>query len=159
MKKSLAAFGAVALISGGAVGNVAHASPVQNPDDRESVTTLAPGQSFTVSEEEWTSIATEPETSKTEGLEDRAIMQANTPAPACVNAVVEWGFVQVYNNCGFDVRVKVVLAFGPDSACHLVVDGTRHNISPAFGRIDRGGDVLDVEESSRNPSAMCTAES
>lgn len=65
------------------------------------------------------------------------MQQANTPAPACVNAVVEKGFIQVYNNCGFDVRVKVVLAFAPDSACNLVVDGTRHNISPAYGRIDR----------------------
>lgn len=62
---------------------------------------------------------------------------ANDLAPACVNAVREWGFVQVYNNCGFDIRVKVVLAFGPDSACHVVVNGTRHNIAPAYGRIDR----------------------
>ncbi|WP_459589018.1 hypothetical protein [Corynebacterium camporealensis] len=61
----------------------------------------------------------------------------STTAPACVNAVAEWGFVQVYNNCGFDVRVKVVMAFAPDSSCNLVIDGTRHNITPALGRIDR----------------------
>ncbi|MEJ5998842.1 hypothetical protein [Corynebacterium sp. H130] len=57
-------------------------------------------------------------------------------APDCIRAQSEWGFVQVYNDCPFDLRVKVIFAFGPDSACKLVVAGTRTNISPHTGRID-----------------------
>ncbi|MCQ9343279.1 hypothetical protein [Corynebacterium kozikiae] len=57
-------------------------------------------------------------------------------APDCINAVPEKGFVQVYNNCDWDMRVKVVFAFSPDSACKLVLAGTRTNISLHLGRID-----------------------
>ena len=100
------------------------------------VDVLSPGESRKISNDEnWTSIITEP--SQQRGGAPTMTTYANDLAPACVNAVREWGFVQVYNNCGFDIRVKVVLAFGPDSACHVVVNGTRHNIAPAYGRIDR----------------------
>lgn len=61
---------------------------------------------------------------------------AGNRAPDCINAVSEWGFVQVYNNCPFDLRVKVVFAFAGDSACKLVVARTRTNIAPHRGRID-----------------------
>ncbi|WP_257161910.1 hypothetical protein [Corynebacterium cystitidis] len=97
---------------------------------------LSPGGSLGVSpDERWESITAvvSPNDYKEAGLTANA---ANL-APTCINAVEEWGFIQVYNRCGFDIRVKVVMAFGPDSPCHIVVDGTRHNISPAFGRIDR----------------------
>lgn len=57
-------------------------------------------------------------------------------APDCINATPEKGFVQVYNNCDWDIRVKVIFAFAPDSSCKLVVAGTRTNISPHIGRID-----------------------
>lgn len=57
-------------------------------------------------------------------------------APDCVRAVSEKGFVQVYNNCEWDLRVKVKMAFSPDSACKLVLAGTRANIAPHTGRID-----------------------
>ncbi|MGV0345996.1 MULTISPECIES: hypothetical protein [Corynebacterium] len=57
-------------------------------------------------------------------------------APDCINAIPEKGFVQVYNHCDWDIRVKVIFAFAPDSACKLVVAGTRTNISPHIGRID-----------------------
>lgn len=57
-------------------------------------------------------------------------------APDCINATPEKGFVQVYNNCDWDIRVKVIFAFAPDSVCKLVVAGTRTNISPHIGRID-----------------------
>ena len=100
------------------------------------VDVLSPGESRKISNDEnWTSIITEP--SQQQRGEPTLTTYANDLAPACVNAVQEWGFVQVYNNCGFDIRVKVVLAFARDSACHVVVDGTRHNIAPALGRIDR----------------------
>ena len=100
------------------------------------VDVLSPGESRKISNDEnWTSIITEP--SQQRGGAPTMTTYANDLAPACVNAVREWGFVQVYNNCGFDIRVKVVLAFGPDSACNVVVNGTRHNIAPAYGRIDR----------------------
>lgn len=62
---------------------------------------------------------------------------ANTPAPACVKAKREGAAIQVYNECDFDVRVKVVMAFSFDSQCRHVVHGTRHNIYTGVGRIDR----------------------
>lgn len=63
---------------------------------------------------------------------------AAVPAPNCIVARAEKGFVQVYNNCGGSdpQRVKVVLAFGPDTQCKSIQPGTRSNVGPAAGRID-----------------------
>lgn len=63
---------------------------------------------------------------------------AAVPAPNCIVARAEKGFIQVYNNCGGDApqRVKVVLAFGPDTQCKSIQPGTRSNIGPALSRID-----------------------
>lgn len=72
----------------------------------------------------------------TDGVGGVGHRNAGDRAPECVNAVPEKGFVQVYNNCPFDVRVKVIFAFGLDSACKLVVAGTRTNISVDKGSID-----------------------
>ncbi len=127
----------MALICGANGTSFAQAETEPQPEREDSITTLSPGEVLDLSQENWSSILTETPTRESGTIETRTMQQANTPAPACVNAVVEKGFIQVYNNCGFDVRVKVVLAFAPDSACNLVVDGTRHNISPAYGRIDR----------------------
>lgn len=114
---------------------LANASEVEGPGSKSEI--LAAGESMRISEDHWESIQTGlPGEEVNSGL-PTGPTSSNTPAPACVNAVVEWGFVQVYNNCGFDVRVKVVMALGLDSPCSLVVNGTRHNISPAAGRIDR----------------------
>ena len=98
------------------------------------VTELAEGDSIRIESQDWETITTE-----RQELEPGIVneMQAVPPSPACIRTEIEKGFVQVYNNCGFDVRVKVTMAFAPDSSCSLVIDGTRHNISPAFGRIDR----------------------
>ena len=59
-------------------------------------------------------------------------------APECINVITEKqkGFIQVQNDCPFNARVKVILTFGPDSSCKLVVAGTRTNISPHLGRVD-----------------------
>lgn len=127
----------MALICGANGTSFAQAETEPQPEREDSITTLSPGEVLDLSQENWSSILTETPTRESGTIENRTMQQANTPAPACVNAVVEKGFIQVYNNCGFDVRVKVVLAFAPDSACNLVVDGTRHSISPAYGRIDR----------------------
>ncbi|GAB3947953.1 hypothetical protein FHE74_10355 [Corynebacterium tapiri] len=61
-----------------------------------------------------------------------------TTAPNCIVAKAEKGFVQVYNNCGGNEpqRIKVTLAFGPDSVCKSIEPGTRSNVGPALGRID-----------------------
>ncbi|MEJ6013704.1 hypothetical protein WG936_07645 [Corynebacterium sp. H127] len=64
------------------------------------------------------------------------ISRAGERAPDCIRAQSEWGFVQVYNDCPFDLRVKVIFAFAADSVCKLVLAGTRTNISPSIGRID-----------------------
>ncbi|WP_146183436.1 hypothetical protein [Corynebacterium liangguodongii] len=105
-------------------------------DASERVRILSSGESMKISNDEpWESIIAElPQTHNAKGA---TTTYAGDLAPSCINAVWEKGFVQVYNNCGFDLRIKVVMAFAPDSACHLVVDGTRHNISFAWGRIDR----------------------
>lgn len=64
------------------------------------------------------------------------LRSAGERAPDCINAIPKKGFIQVYNHCDWDIRVKVIFAFGPDSVCKLVVAGTRTNISPHTGRID-----------------------
>ncbi|MBZ8176409.1 hypothetical protein GP475_10360 [Corynebacterium poyangense] len=64
------------------------------------------------------------------------LRSAGERAPDCINATPEKGFVQVYNHCNWDIHVKVIFAFAPDSGCKLVVAGTRTNISPHIGRID-----------------------
>nr|WP_162933265.1 hypothetical protein [Corynebacterium lactis] len=64
------------------------------------------------------------------------LTRAGERAPDCISARSEWGFVQVYNDCPFDLRVKIIFAFAPDSGCKLVKAGTRTNIAPSRGRID-----------------------
>lgn len=68
------------------------------------------------------------------------LFQVEVPAPNCIEAKVEkGGFIQVYNNCGGSdpQRVKVKIAFGPDTSCKSVQPGTRTNIGPLVsGRID-----------------------
>ncbi len=75
-----------------------------------------------------------------EGWESRAgySSRAAVPAPNCIVAKAEKGFIQVYNNCGGTdpQRVKVVLAFGPDTECKSIEPGTRSNIGLKVGRID-----------------------
>lgn len=139
MRKAVTVLAASAvLLAGNFLVPVASATPVE---DAERVELLHQGESIRVSDQDWLSVSAEdasvsPESTTWRAPATRATRQA-TPAPPCVNAVGEKGFIQVYNNCGFDVRVKVVMAFGPDSACHVVMDGTRHNIAPGVGRIDR----------------------
>ncbi|QPK79276.1 hypothetical protein G7Y31_00655 [Corynebacterium lizhenjunii] len=64
------------------------------------------------------------------------LRSASDRAPDCISAVPEKGFVQVYNHCDWDIRVKVIFAFAADSACKLVIAGTRTNIALHKGRID-----------------------
>lgn len=46
------------------------------------------------------------------------------PPPGCVHGEVvpggEFGIVRVLNNCGTTQRVKVLIAFGPDSECFVI---------------------------------------
>lgn len=130
--RSLLVGGAIsAMLLGGAPAMAADLAPTAPDSENSSTTALQPGESMMIDSQDWAAISTDSDAVPlTAGI-------LGTPAPACVNAVVELGFVQVYNNCGFDVRVKVIMANAPDSACSLVVDGTRHNISPRLGRIDR----------------------
>lgn len=131
VRKVLVGASVLAMSFGGATSFASEAHAVPENSDHSSTATLSPGESMAVSEDDWSTLLTESDEVAPE------IGTLNTPAPACVNAVVEWGFIQVYNNCGFDVRVKVIRAFAPDTSCSLVVDGTRHNIAPNLGRIDR----------------------
>ena len=51
-------------------------------------------------------------------------------APNCIVAKSEKGFIQVYNNCGGTEpqRIKVTLAFAPDTECKSSAPGTRSNV-------------------------------
>lgn len=130
MRKTFLFLSVLGLLGFASPALTASAEPEYSEDgDFSYDETISAGESLKIEENNWDSISVE-----REGVSFRS---AGTLAPACVNAVAEKGFVQVYNNCGFDVRVKVAFAYVPDTSCHLVVDGTRHNISTARGRIDR----------------------
>ena len=94
---------------------------------------LAPGESFRFKEGNSAKITFETD----KDLSKDGIKLTRAVAPDCVYAQKEWGFIQVYNNCGGNepIRVTVTMAFMPDSECKPVWPGTRTNISPAWGRI------------------------
>lgn len=55
------------------------------------------------------------------------------PPPSCVDASVisggDYGTVQVTNNCSTTQRVKVLIAYGPDSECFIIEPaGTRRHV-------------------------------
>lgn len=93
---------------------------------------LAPGEGLQFKEGSKAKIILE--TNK--DLSGDGIKLTNNPAPNCVSAQNEWGFVQVYNNCDVPTRVKVIMAFAGDTKCMVVQPGTRANIGPAIGRVD-----------------------
>ena len=94
---------------------------------------LAPGESFRFKEGNSAKITFETD----KDLSKDGIKLTRAVDPDCVYAQKEWGFIQVYNNCGGNepIRVTVTMAFMPDSECKPVWPGTRTNISPAWGRI------------------------
>lgn len=65
-------------------------------------------------------------------------------APPCVNVSLREEFLtkyeDVWNLCGRTLRVKVIVAWGPDSACHTLGDNGRfthtHGIAGRFDRLD-----------------------
>ena len=75
----------------------------------------------------------------TEGISEARWSRAadSTTAPNCIVAKSEKGFIQVYNNCGGTEpqRIKVTLAFAPDTTCTSIEPGTRANVGPALGGI------------------------
>jgi len=66
--------------------------------------------------------------------------------PSCVDASIvdggEYGTVRVVNNCATTQRVKVLIAFGPDSQCFIIgpADSRSHviddHIGPGHPRFD-----------------------
>lgn len=70
-----------------------------------------------------------------------AVSEQLAPPPRCVTAIEDTGVFTdtliVDNNCNFNVRVKVFVAFGPDSACTNVLAGESFEHSYAsVGRFD-----------------------
>ena len=67
-------------------------------------------------------------------------LAARSPAPTCVSISVHrhWNINHVHlrNDCGYTVRVKVLIAFGPDSACEVLVPTERFTHSHLVGRFD-----------------------
>jgi hypothetical protein len=65
-------------------------------------------------------------------------------APPCVTVSLRTGFLVEYedvrNLCGRVYRVKVIVAWGPDSACHTLYDGQgfthTHGVAGRFDRLE-----------------------
>lgn len=76
-----------------------------------------------------------------DGFLPAEVLPAQTRAPVCMlattdnNLVTNW--VDIYNDCGEEKRVKALIAFGPDSPCFHSFPGTsdRHNF-PRTARFD-----------------------
>jgi hypothetical protein len=70
----------------------------------------------------------------------KAPLGPKAPAPICVSVAVHrhWNINHVHlrNDCGYTVRVKVLIAFGPDSACEVLVPTERFTHSHLVGRFD-----------------------
>jgi hypothetical protein len=71
-------------------------------------------------------------------------VQPLTLAPPCAEVRLRSSFLTEYedvtNLCGRVLRLKVIVAFGPDSACHTVDDGHSlthtHGIAGRFDRLE-----------------------
>ncbi|WP_143261344.1 hypothetical protein [Allokutzneria sp. NRRL B-24872] len=64
---------------------------------------------------------------------------AATSAPSCVTwKNNQWKMrIEVTNRCKTTRKVKIVVAFGPDSACWTYKPGQRHDLYGPSGRVDR----------------------
>ena len=61
-------------------------------------------------------------------------------APMCVSARKNGRSVEVQNNCGHDLRIKVIMAFDRDTQCHFVKAGEKKAVNSRynpFGGVDR----------------------
>jgi hypothetical protein len=59
-------------------------------------------------------------------------------APSCVQVErVGEHRVNLYNRCGYNVRVKVIIAWGPDSSCIPINAGGQTWVKWTFGGFDR----------------------
>lgn len=67
-------------------------------------------------------------------------LAAQAPAPICVSIAVHRhltvNHVHLTNDCSRIVRVKVIIAFGPDSACQVLVPTERFTHRHWIGRFD-----------------------
>ena len=71
----------------------------------------------------------------TENEAGRAITRAGVPR--CVTIDDHGGNkIAVWNNCSYQVRVKVVIAFGPDFACRVINPGWGRTYEWRIGRLD-----------------------
>jgi hypothetical protein len=70
----------------------------------------------------------------------KAALAAKAPAPICVVPTVHrhWNINHVHlrNDCSYTVRVKVLIAFGSDSACEVLVPTETFRHSHLTGRFD-----------------------
>lgn len=89
---------------------------------------IGPGEKYSASSTEPVEISAVDQDAP-EVIQPSAQQSTNAnPAPYCVVAYKEKGAIQVENNCGYDLRIKVIVAFSPDTGCKTVIDGTRTNI-------------------------------
>lgn len=86
-------------------------------------------------------VAAQAATAQPTTAQDPDLLAVQDPAPRCVDATVFQGTfrdrVLVRNFCEFPVRVKVIVAFGLDSACTVLGRGEQFtHFYNRFGRFD-----------------------
>lgn len=129
MKKSFLAFSTAVLIY---VLNpsmsVAEVSYSEETDNSYSVVEISQGESITIPHGYDIGIIEQ------DSPQSYGFRSANT-APSCVEAKVEKLAVQVYNRCGSDMRVKVIMTANTapflgakDTACKTIAAGTKVNV-------------------------------
>lgn len=73
-------------------------------------------------------------------LLDKSKLNAATLPPSCVTADTDedawWLYVIVLNGCDQSYRIKIVIAFGPDSACKQMAPHSTWRWRYAVGRFD-----------------------
>lgn len=102
--------------------------------------TLSPGQTFSSRNPIEISSLSPDDNFRVKTSDLTAYSADDNLAPMCVSARAGFYTVQVENNCGHDLRIKVIMAFDRDAQCHPVKAGEKKSVKlryNPFGGVDR----------------------
>lgn len=102
--------------------------------------TLSPGQTFSSINPIEISSRPQGDDFRAETSDLTAYSADDNLAPMCVSARKNGRSVEVQNNCGHDLRIKVIMAFDRDTQCHFVKAGEKKAVNSRynpFGGVDR----------------------
>lgn len=102
--------------------------------------TLSPGQTFSSRNPLEISSLSSDDNFRVETSDLTTYSADENLAPMCVSAHKGFYSIQVENNCGHDLRVKVIMAFDRDSECNDVKAGEKKGVKLRYnplGGIDR----------------------